>query len=42
MPGSTLSPALLSLRGRIGAYAVHAKYDSRSLTAAARAACQRP
>jgi hypothetical protein len=27
-----------SLRGRIGAFAVHAKYDSREITAPARAA----
>jgi hypothetical protein len=33
-----LSPAQRSLRARIGAHALHASYDSRELTAPARAA----
>jgi hypothetical protein len=33
-----LSPAERSLRGRMGAYAVHARYDSRQTTAPAREA----
>lgn len=33
-----VDPADLSLRGRIGAYLLHARYDSRVLTANARAA----
>ncbi len=33
-----MSPSLRSLRGRVGAHALHAKYDSREITAAARAA----
>jgi hypothetical protein len=33
-----VSASLRTLRGRIGAYAVHAKYDSRELTKSARAA----
>jgi hypothetical protein len=32
-----LDPEARRLRGRIGAYALHAKYDSRALTAPARA-----
>jgi len=32
-----LSPSEASLRGRIGAYAMHATHDSRETTAAARA-----
>lgn len=31
-----LSPAERSLRGRMGAYALHARYDPRQTTAAAR------
>jgi len=31
-----LTPAERSLRGRMGAYALHARYDSRQTTAAAR------
>lgn len=34
----SLSPDERSLRGRIGAYALHSKYDSREITRAARAA----
>jgi hypothetical protein len=34
----SLSPDQLSQRGRIGAHALHGKYDSRELTANARAA----
>jgi hypothetical protein len=30
------NPELASLRGRIGAYVVHSRHDSRALTAAAR------
>ncbi len=33
-----LSPAERSLRGRMGAYAVHARYDPRATTTPARAA----
>lgn len=33
-----LTPAERSLRGRMGAYAVHARYDPRETTAPARAA----
>lgn len=33
----SLSDRMASLRGRIGAYALHARYDSRETTAAARA-----
>lgn len=33
-----LTPAERSLRGRMGAYAVHARYDPRVTTAPARAA----
>jgi len=33
-----MTPAERSLRGRIGAHALHAKYDSRELTASARGA----
>ncbi len=33
----SLSPAQAALRGRIGAYTVHARYDSRVLTQEARA-----
>lgn len=32
----TLSPELRALRGRLGAYAQHAKHDARSTTARAR------
>ena len=32
-----LSPQEATLRGRIGAYALHARYDSREVTAPARA-----
>lgn len=34
----TLTPQLRSLRGRIGAYALHATHDGREITASARAA----
>jgi hypothetical protein len=34
----SISPDERSLRGRIGAYALHSKYDSREITRAARAA----
>jgi hypothetical protein len=34
----SLSPQQLSQRGRIGAHALHSQYDSRELTANARAA----
>ena len=33
-----LTPSERSLRGRVGAYALHAQHDSRLLTGAARAA----
>ena len=33
-----MTPAERSLRGRIGAYTLHARYDSREVTAKARAA----
>ena len=33
-----MGPADLALRGRIGAHLLHARYDSRALTAKARAA----
>ena len=36
--GDQLTPAERSLRGRIGAYVLHSRYDSRELTKAARAA----
>ena len=38
--GDQLTPAERSLRGRIGAYVLHSRYDSRELTKAARAAFQ--
>jgi hypothetical protein len=37
-PTRPLTPAERSLRGRIGAHLLHARYDSRALTANARAA----
>lgn len=37
-PHEPMTPAEMSLRGRMGAYAVHARYDSRALTANARRA----
>lgn len=36
MTHDRLSPAERSLRGRMGAYALHARYDPRQTTAAAR------
>ncbi len=36
MTRDRLSPAERSLRGRMGAYALHARYDPRQTTAAAR------
>lgn len=36
MTRDRLSPAERSLRGRMGAYALHARYDARQTTAAAR------
>lgn len=36
-----LSPAERSIRGRIGAYSLHAQYDSRELTKNARQAFDR-
>ena len=36
--GNQLTPAERSLRGRIGAYVLPSRYDSRELTKAARAA----
>ena len=36
--GDQLTPAERSLRGRIGAYVLHSRHDSRELTKAARAA----
>ena len=36
--GDQLTPAERSLCGRIGAYVLHSRYDSRELTKAARAA----
>ncbi len=38
MSRDPLTPAERSLRGRMGAYAVHARYDPRQTTAPARAA----
>ncbi len=38
MTRGRLTPAERSLRGRIGAYVVHARYDPRQTTAPARAA----
>jgi hypothetical protein len=38
MSRDRLSPAERSLRGRIGAYLVHSRYDPRQTTAPARAA----
>lgn len=38
MSRDRLSPAQRSLRGRMGAYVVHARYDPRQTTAPARAA----
>jgi hypothetical protein len=38
MTRGRLTPAERSLRGRIGAYVVHARYDPRETTAPARAA----
>ncbi len=38
MSRDRLTPAERSLRGRMGAYVVHARYDPRQTTAAARAA----
>jgi hypothetical protein len=38
MKRDRLSPAERSLRGRMGAYVVHARYDPRQTTAPARAA----
>ncbi len=37
----SLTPAERSLRGRIGAYALHARHDARATTAAARLAFSR-
>ena len=38
MRRDSLTPAERSLRGRMGAYVVHARYDARQITAPARAA----
>lgn len=38
MKRDRLSPAERSMRGRMGAYALHARYDPRQTTAPARAA----
>jgi hypothetical protein len=38
MSGDRLTPTERSLRGRMGAYVVHARYDPRETTAPARAA----
>ena len=36
-----VDPSVASLRGRIGAHSLHAQYDSREITAAARRAAQK-
>lgn len=38
LPESSLTPAERSLRSRMGAYSLHARYDSHEITANARAA----